>query len=156
MSSTSQSSLNRRSSLIDYFSSLPIRPRLPSISSRKSTASSIHNNPGGSGYTPYSVHHQAMYPAILRDADATAKLLEYILEAPNGRRSLSRVARTCKAFKDPALDVLWRDLDSFVPLIALFPNILMKRSRRPGLGLVRVLRKPSCWTIQLITSNPIG
>lgn len=77
-----------------------------------------------------------MAPIILRDADATAKLLEFILETPNGKRSLGRLARTCKAFKEPVLNVLWRDLDSFVPLLALFPNSLLRRARRPGLGLV--------------------
>ncbi|CAL1695167.1 unnamed protein product [Somion occarium] len=131
---TSSSNLSRRSSLIDYFSSLPVRSRLPSIRSRKSTASSTNNY---SGYTPYAVHQQTMFPVILKDADATAKLLEYILESPNGRRSLSRLARTCKAFKEPALNVLWRDLDSFVPLLALFPNSLLRRARRPGLGLAK-------------------
>ncbi|OBZ79449.1 26S proteasome non-ATPase regulatory subunit 12 [Grifola frondosa] len=105
---SSSSSLSRRTSLADYLSNLPIRPRLASLRSRKSTASSAHvQDP--SSYTPYVVYQQTMHPTILRDADATAKLLEYILESPNGRRSLSRLARTCKAFKEPALNVLWRD-----------------------------------------------
>lgn len=130
---TSTSNLSRRSSLIDYISSLPKRTRLPSIRSRKSNASSINQS---TGYTPYAVHQQAMAPIILKDADATAKLLEFILETPSGRRSLGRLARTCKAFQEPVLNVLWRDLDSFVPLLALFPNSLLRRARRPGLGLV--------------------
>lgn len=79
-----------------------------------------------------------MGPIILRDQDATAKLLEYILESPGGRRSLSRLARTCKAFKEPALNVLWRDLDSLNPLLALFPTNLLRRARRPGLGFVSI------------------
>ncbi|TFY62837.1 hypothetical protein EVJ58_g3613 [Rhodofomes roseus] len=78
-----------------------------------------------------------MYPTILRDPDATNKLLEAILETPGGRRSLSRLARTCKAFSEPVLDIIWRDLDSFNPLIGLFPATLLKRARRPGLGLAR-------------------
>lgn len=92
-----------------------------------------------SSYRPYSVYQQTMHPAILRDADATNKLFEAILDTPGGRRSLSRLARTCKAFKEPVLDILWRDLDSLAPLIGLFPNTLLKRARRPGLGLVRFL-----------------
>lgn len=126
--------LTRRSSIIEYLSNLPTRVRsLPSIRSRKSTASSLLSN---FVYTSYAVHQQNMAPAILRDADVTAKLLEYIVDSPNGRRSLARLARTCKAFKEPALNVLWRDLDSLVPLLSLLPNALMKRTRRPGLGLV--------------------
>lgn len=128
--------LSRRGSVVDYFSSLPKRPRLPSIRSRKSTTSLNSTNLRDSYYAPYAVHQQHMAPMILRDADATKKLLECILESQGGRKSLARLARTCKAFKEPALDMLWRDLDSFVPLLTLFPATLMKRARRPALGLV--------------------
>ncbi|KAH9898160.1 hypothetical protein C8Q73DRAFT_663927 [Cubamyces lactineus] len=126
-------SLSRRSSLADYISAIP-RPRLASLRSRKSTAS-LRVDP----YTPYAVYQQKMFPAILRDADVTQKLLEAILETPGGRRSVSRLARTCKAFKEPALNVLWRDLDSLTPLLGLFPSTILRRARRPGLGLVRFL-----------------
>lgn len=77
-----------------------------------------------------------MFPALFRDPDAAKKLLDTIVESPNGRRSMSRLARTCKAICEPALDVLWRELDSLLPLMSLFPNNIMKRARRPGLGLV--------------------
>ena len=82
-----------------------------------------------------------MFPTILRDADVTQKLLDAIIDAPGGRRSISRLARTCKAFCEPALNVLWRELDSLIPILALFPPHLLKRVRRPGLGLVRRLLK---------------
>ena len=142
MSSSSPTpSLRRRSSLKDYFSSSI--PRLPSLRSRRSNASinSVNHErkDSSSSYAPYAVHKQVMAPAILRDADATNKLLECILETPGGKRSLARLARTCKAFKEPVLDILWRDLDTFVPLLTLFPNTLLKRARRPALGLVRAL-----------------
>ncbi|KAF9229080.1 hypothetical protein BS17DRAFT_2509 [Gyrodon lividus] len=78
-----------------------------------------------------------MFPTILRDPDAARKLLDTIIDSPNGRRSMSRLARTCRAMCEPALDVLWRELDSLLPLISLFPNNLMKRARRPGLGLAK-------------------
>ncbi|KAG2122051.1 hypothetical protein BD769DRAFT_1747016 [Suillus cothurnatus] len=76
-----------------------------------------------------------MFPTILRDPDAAKKLFETIIDSPNGRRSMSRLARTCRAMCEPALNVLWRELDSLLPIISLFPNTLMKRARRPGLGL---------------------
>lgn len=79
-----------------------------------------------------------MFATILRDPDAVKKLLDTIADSPSGRRSISRLARTCKAICEPALDVLWRELDSLLPLVALFPNHLLKRTRRPGLGLVKV------------------
>ncbi|KAG2755468.1 hypothetical protein P692DRAFT_20716817 [Suillus brevipes Sb2] len=78
-----------------------------------------------------------MFPTILRDPDAAKKLFETIIDSPNGRRSMSRLARTCRAMCEPALNVLWRELDSLLPIISLFPNTLMKRSRRPGLGLAK-------------------
>ncbi|KAH9836989.1 uncharacterized protein C8Q71DRAFT_687894, partial [Rhodofomes roseus] len=132
-------SLSRHSSLANRFSSaLPTkRPRLPSLRSRESDASLNGTNSRRNSYQPYSVYQQTMYPTILRDPDATNKLLEAILETPGGRRSLSRLARTCKAFSEPVLDIIWRDLDSFNPLIGLFPATLLKRARRPGLGLAR-------------------
>ncbi|KAI0756766.1 hypothetical protein C8Q80DRAFT_1091762 [Daedaleopsis nitida] len=128
---SSGQSLSRRSSLVDYISQIP-RPRLASLRSRKSTASLKVDN-----YTSYAFQQQKMLPVILRDADVTQKLLETILDTPGGRRSVSRLARTCKAFKEPALNVLWRDLDSLTPLLGLFPSTLLKRARRPGLGLTK-------------------
>ncbi|KAI9571737.1 hypothetical protein HD554DRAFT_2016405 [Boletus coccyginus] len=78
-----------------------------------------------------------MLPALFRDPVAAKKLLDTIAESPNGRRSMSRLARTCKAICEPALSVLWRELDSLLPLISLFPDNIMKRARRPGLGLAK-------------------
>ncbi|KAF5352434.1 hypothetical protein D9756_006038 [Leucocoprinus leucothites] len=75
--------------------------------------------------------------ALLRDEGALKKLLEAIVESSNGKRTLSRFARTSKAFCGPALDTLWRELDSLVPLIGLFPNNLMKKARKPGFGLIK-------------------
>ena len=136
---SSGQSLSRRSSLVDYITQIP-RPRLASLRSRKSTVSLKSTaSTKLDNYTPYAVHQQKMKPIILRDADATQKLLEAILETPQGRRSVSRLARTCKAFKEPALNVLWRDLDSLTPLLGLFPSTILKRARRPGMGLVRLL-----------------
>jgi hypothetical protein len=130
------SSSNSR--LSDIFSTIRLRK---SISSLRSKAGSIKSSKSRkrdsySSYTPYSVYQQTMYPTILRDADVTQKLLDAIIDAPGGRRSVSRLARTCKAFCEPALNVLWRELDSLIPIIALFPAHLLKRVRRPGLGLV--------------------
>ena len=78
----------------------------------------------------------AMITNILRDAETTKKLLEAILDTSNGKRSLSRLARVCRAMCEPALDVLWRDLDSIVPILGLFPASVLKKARRPGLGFV--------------------
>ncbi|KAJ4485925.1 hypothetical protein J3R30DRAFT_3282866 [Lentinula aciculospora] len=74
-------------------------------------------------------------PLILRDPDVTQKLLEAIIDTPGGKRTVSRLARTCRAISEPALNVLWRDLDSLIPIIGLFPSTMLKKVRKPGLGL---------------------
>ncbi|GAW04386.1 26s proteasome non-atpase regulatory subunit 12 [Lentinula edodes] len=74
-------------------------------------------------------------PLILRDPDVTQKLLEAMIDTPGGKRTVSRLARTCRAISEPALNVLWRDLDSLIPIIGLFPATLLKKVRKPGLGL---------------------
>lgn len=109
--------------------------RSSSKDSLKSAKSSKKRS--SSSYQPYAVYEQTMAPIILRDPEATTKLLEAILDSPNGRRSLSRLARTSRAFADPALNVLWRDLDSVVPIVGLFPGHLFKKARKPSMGLVR-------------------
>jgi hypothetical protein len=89
---------------------------------------------------------------ILRDQGATTKLLEAVLDASNGKRMLSRFARTCKAFCGPTLDILWRELDSLVPIIGLFPNNIMKKARKPGFGLVSGF--VACWYTMLDMTRP--
>ncbi|KAH7907182.1 hypothetical protein BJ138DRAFT_531093 [Hygrophoropsis aurantiaca] len=41
-----------------------------------------------------------------------------------GKRTLNALARTCKTFSEAALDVVWRDLDSFVKLVQCMPQDL--------------------------------
>ncbi|KAJ7137441.1 hypothetical protein C8R43DRAFT_1109946 [Mycena crocata] len=41
---------------------------------------------------------------------------------PCGQRALSRLAVTCRAFMDAALDLLWRNQNSLVPLLGCLPN----------------------------------
>ncbi|KAG6832518.1 hypothetical protein H0H92_000147 [Tricholoma furcatifolium] len=87
--------------------------------------------------TPSTSYEQKMQPGILRDPDVTNKLFEAILDAPNGKRMLSRVARTCRAMCEPALNILWRDLDSLVPILWQFPGHMLKKARKPGMGFVK-------------------
>ena len=80
--------------------------------------------------------------SLLHDSEVTRLLLEFIVDTPGGRRSVGRLARTCKGLSGPALDVLWKDLDSLNPLLALMPGHLFKRARRPGMGFVSELVFP--------------
>lgn len=72
-------------------------------------------------------------------------VLDYILETPNGRRTVSRISRTCKALSDLALNALWKELDSLLPLLSLMPGHLFKKSRRPGQGFNKA-PSPEDWT----------
>ncbi|KAG2358612.1 hypothetical protein BDR07DRAFT_1379257 [Suillus spraguei] len=38
-----------------------------------------------------------------------------------GIKDMARVSQVCKTFRDPALDFLWRNLDSLLPLLRLLP-----------------------------------
>ncbi|KAK1228502.1 proteasome regulatory particle subunit [Marasmius sp. AFHP31] len=90
-----------------------------------------------SKYKAYAVRNQPRQPAFLRNEEVMKKLLDTVLDLPGGRRSLSRLARTCRALSEPALNTLWRELDSLVPVVGLFPGTLLKKARKPGLGLAK-------------------
>jgi hypothetical protein len=75
-------------------------------------------------------------PGLIRNPEVISKLMECVLDGPNGKRTLSRLTRVSKALVEPGLGLLWKELDNLVPIISLFPNHLFKRAKRPGLGLV--------------------
>lgn len=66
-----------------------------------------------------------MHPALLID-----EILDLIFEITldYGKSSLCRAARCCKAWKDPALDRIWRRLPSAVPLLSLLPGCSVEKS----------------------------
>ncbi|KAF9220210.1 hypothetical protein BS17DRAFT_350295 [Gyrodon lividus] len=47
------------------------------------------------------------------------------------RRSLAALARTCNSFTEPALDLLWYDLDTFEPLLRSLPSDIWSRGHYP-------------------------
>lgn len=134
--------------------SLRRRSSLKSILSRRSSLKRSHHQDNAASYYPYAVYNQPMAPPILRNLDVAEKLLEAILDSPNGKRTLARLARTCRDMAGLSLGILWRELDSLLPIVSLFPASMLKRARRPGLGLVR-LRKlhavliSSCYRLDL-------
>ncbi|KAL1677454.1 hypothetical protein EV122DRAFT_291037 [Schizophyllum commune] len=81
---------------------------------------------------------------LLRDPAVLKTVLESILEMPGGKRMLSRMARTCRALSDPVLNMLWKELDSLIPLLGLFPGSVLKKARKPGLGMQRA-PQPDEW-----------
>ncbi|KZV74947.1 hypothetical protein PENSPDRAFT_647698 [Peniophora sp. CONT] len=67
---------------------------------------------------------------LLSSPDALRAVVEAL-----PRRSASRFARTSHGFLEPGLGAVWRELDSLVPLVALFPTHIFKKAKRPGMGL---------------------
>ena len=37
-------------------------------------------------------------------------------------RTFAALAKTCRRFKEPALNALWKDMDSFMPLVLCLPE----------------------------------
>ncbi|KAF9001500.1 hypothetical protein BDQ17DRAFT_1358311 [Cyathus striatus] len=77
------------------------------------------------------------------------EILRLICEEIDSKSTLASLARTCKAFEHPALDVLWSTLVEFYPLAKCLPAHLLEEkvrvdSRVPVDRRVRyiVLRKP--------------
>lgn len=64
----------------------------------------------------YSMHQVLLIDEILQ------QVLELCSEC--GLDTLSQVARCCKAWKDPALDKLWRRLSSVTQLLQLVPGLV--------------------------------
>ncbi|KAJ7137434.1 hypothetical protein C8R43DRAFT_855697, partial [Mycena crocata] len=50
---------------------------------------------------------------------------------PHGRGGLSCLAVTCRAFTDAALDSLWRDQNSLLPLLGCLPCFWKEPHRIP-------------------------
>ncbi|KAG2048774.1 hypothetical protein BDR06DRAFT_962231 [Suillus hirtellus] len=62
--------------------------------------------------------------------------------------TLAALARTCRTFKEPALDTLWKHIDGFEPLILCFPEGVHDRDVL-GLGKLTFIRPPLAreWSI---------
>ncbi|KAL1697546.1 hypothetical protein GGG16DRAFT_41383 [Schizophyllum commune] len=127
------SRLHQRLSSIGSIGKKSLRRRKKSLSSSEASSS----------YHPYAVYYQNMLP-LLRDPAVLKTVLESILEMPGGKRMLSRMARTCRALSDPVLNMLWKELDSLIPLLGLFPGSVLKKARKPGLGMQRA-PQPDEW-----------
>ncbi|EJD03704.1 uncharacterized protein FOMMEDRAFT_167038 [Fomitiporia mediterranea MF3/22] len=91
---------------------------------------------------------------LLKDPELTRFVLDYVLETPGGRRTVSRISRTCKAVSEMALNSLWKELDSLLPLLSLFPGHLFKRARRPGQGFEKP-PQPEDWNRVLVHGDRV-
>jgi hypothetical protein len=56
-------------------------------------------------------------------------LAEAIISQKDDRATLLALALTCRAFTNPALSVLWRNLPSLTPLVKLIPETMLSERR---------------------------
>jgi hypothetical protein len=73
------------------------------------------------------------HPALC--TDEIIRLIIALLD----RKSCVRLARTCKAVQQAALDAVWREIPSVQPLFSLFPPTCML-GNRPYEAVVRRVR----------------
>jgi hypothetical protein len=62
-----------------------------------------------------------MHRVLLID-ELLRQIFSYI-ESDDGSKTLSGPGRTCKAWAEPALDLVWMRLASVVPLLQLIPGV---------------------------------
>lgn len=67
----------------------------------------------------------------------TPEVLALILSHLLDRGFLLRAALTCRTWKDPALDQLWRDLESPLPLMKLLGSVRVDDNAGIDVNLVR-------------------
>ncbi|KAI5988877.1 hypothetical protein EDC04DRAFT_2817658 [Pisolithus marmoratus] len=128
----------------------PLVPRRP-VSNLTRQSASISPGRRPARYVTYlttdtnDIMHRCLYvPEIARMICGHVRQMAQIQEMQSddpspvyeARWTLSGLARTCKALKDPALDALWTDLDSLYPLLTCLPVEV----RRTSDGLIRVNR----------------
>jgi hypothetical protein len=74
----------------------------------------------------------APMPSFFETYDLVALLISALSESYGGESNndkdfqtdLARLARTCKAFRDPPLDAHWRTMRGLLPIVKLFPVVL--------------------------------
>lgn len=75
-------------------------------------------------------------------------------EVKNDKTTLAHVARCCQTFHEPSLDILWRDLRSFIPLRNLLPGLMDDRAQGAhAQTIVSVTATPQASILTLFHSN---
>jgi hypothetical protein len=80
-------------------------------------------NFGSTTHTP--MHH------CLQIAEITPLIMAFLVQDENrGARGVLPLLKTCKVFYEPALDILWRDLDTMAPLVMCLPGDVWKIKKK--------------------------
>ncbi|OJA17506.1 hypothetical protein AZE42_11982 [Rhizopogon vesiculosus] len=83
------------------------------------------------------MHISLLATEILLDIFATIN--DGFRVSSRSRATIAALARTCRAFKEPALDTLWKNIDGFEPLISCLPEGIVGRTTEGQLTLTRPL-----------------
>jgi hypothetical protein len=91
---------------------------------------------------PHFIAARSVQPhSVLTDPALLRAIFEHLIDAKDerdvvvhARSQLLRLATCCKAFSEPALDLLWRKMDDLLPLLKILPSF-----ERVGDAYVRVL-----------------
>jgi hypothetical protein len=74
--------------------------------------------------TPYTeLDDVTAKDSFLKNPDLMAMTFSHLQLEVEKHRCLLNAALTCKDFRDVALDALWENLDSWVPLLKLLPAL---------------------------------
>jgi hypothetical protein len=64
---------------------------------------------------------------VLRNLDLLELILSYLAEkhlSKDGQQRLLLAGLTCKAFFEPAMNLLWSEMDSLLPLLLVIPLVM--------------------------------
>ncbi|KAH7923910.1 hypothetical protein BV22DRAFT_552285 [Leucogyrophana mollusca] len=90
-----------------------------------------------------STHSCLLIPEIILE------IFEYVFLSKNGWADIAALARTCRAFSPPALDILWRTQWSLAPLVRCLPDHTLELSNNleSSATIVRLadIRNESDW-----------
>lgn len=77
----------------------------------------------------------------------------YYEDNPGGATDLAVLARTCKAFKDPALDRLWYQQPGLISLLHLVPDAIQKHKKNNKKRYPGTIMVCSCYLYHIGTSR---
>lgn len=82
---------------------------------------------------------------LLHVLEILGLVFNLVFEEPKmGPKSLVALACTCRTFKDTALDILWRTVPNFAPLIQCLVPSSAWELREAGFSLVRIIFSSYC------------
>lgn len=95
------------------------------------------------------MHFCLLPPEILLQIFSTCEFYQLICS----HATLASLARTCRTFQEPALDILWKNINGFEPLIACLPECVGNIDIRGRLTLERPPLNGECRLIGRYTQR---